>query len=153
MPMPPGTGRNPTPAGWRRFNPVICGKPECSKSPEGEESALSGSRWLPDSAYYRGAVLWALENNVTTGVTPTQFQPNAACTRGQVVTFLWRANGKPAASGSSSLAASNPGKYYTDAVAWAGAGGLLSGTGSTFNPAAQSPRADIVTYLYRDAVS
>ena len=58
--------------------------------------------------------------------------------------------GEPAASGASSLAQSYPGKYYTDAVAWADAGGLLADTGAAFNPASQSPRANIVTYLYRN---
>ena len=57
---------------------------------------------------------------------------------------------EPAASGSSALASANPGRYYTDAVAWADSTGLLSGTGKAFVPGNLSPRADIVTYLYRD---
>lgn len=99
------------------------------------------------SAFYK-AILWAAENNITTGTTSSTFNPGGTCTSGHVVTFLWRANGKPAASGTSSLASANPGKYYTDAVAWADTNGLLNGT--AFVPGSQSPRADIVTYLYRD---
>ncbi|MCI9375678.1 MAG: S-layer homology domain-containing protein, partial [Oscillibacter sp.] len=99
------------------------------------------------SAFYK-AILWAAENNITTGTTSSTFNPGGTCTSGHVVTFLWRANGKPAASGSSSLASANPGKYYTNAVAWADTNGLLNGT--AFVPGSQSPRADIVTYLYRD---
>lgn len=101
------------------------------------------------SAFYK-AILWAYENGITTGTTATTFNPGGTCTSGHVVTFLWRANNKPAATGSSAIAAANPGKYFTDAAAWADAKGLLSGTGKTFTPSANSPRADIVTYLYRD---
>ncbi|MEG2571337.1 MAG: hypothetical protein RSA70_07875, partial [Clostridia bacterium] len=66
------------------------------------------------------------------------------CTSGQVVTFLWRANGSPNKTGK--------GEYYTDAVNWGNANGLLAGTGKTFAPNNNSPRGDIVTYLYRNAV-
>ena len=101
------------------------------------------------SPYYK-AILWAYENDITTGASANTFDPSGTCTNGHVVTFLWRAEGEPAASGASSLAQSYPGKYYTDAVAWADAGGLLADTGAAFNPASQSPRANIVTYLYRN---
>lgn len=47
------------------------------------------------SDYFYEPVLWAVENSVTAGVTPTSFAPNAPCTRGQTVAFLWRALGKP----------------------------------------------------------
>lgn len=67
-----------------------------------------------------------------------------------MVTFLWRANGKPAASGTSTLAGSFPTDFYTNAVAWADTNGLLKDTGTAFNPGSQSPRANIVTYLYRE---
>lgn len=101
------------------------------------------------SPFYK-AILWALESGITTGNTPTTFNPWGTCTSGHVITFLWRAEGQPAASGSSGLAAANPGRYYTSALAWAEGAGLLSG--SAFDPAGPSPRADIVTYLYRDLV-
>ena len=67
-----------------------------------------------------------------------------------MVTFLWRAQGRPAPSGEGSLADSFPQGYYTDAVRWADAARLLSGTGEAFTPSALCPRADIVTYLYRN---
>lgn len=100
-------------------------------------------------AFYK-AILWAYENNITTGTTATTFNPNGTCTSGHVVTFLWRADNQPSASSSSPIASANPGKYFTNAVAWAESNGLLRRTGKTFSPTAQSPRADIVTYLYRD---
>ena len=103
----------------------------------------------PSSAFYK-AILWAAENGITAGTSETTFSPGNPCTRAHVVTFLWRAQGRPAPSGEGSLADSFPQGYYTDAVRWADAAGLLSGTGEAFTPSALCPRADIVTYLYRN---
>lgn len=103
--------------------------------------------------YYYKAVLWAVENGVTSGTSDTAFSPSDTCTSAQVVTFLWRSNNNPKTSGTSSLASQYSGQYYTDAVAWADAIDLLSGTGTAFAPNNNSPRADIVTYLYRNAGS
>ena len=105
---------------------------------------------VKESDYYYKPVLWALENSITTGTTATSFEPETACTSGQVITFLWRAEGEPKARGTSTLAKIYPDQYYTKALAWAELGGLLEGTGREFLPAAESPRADIVTYLYRN---
>ena len=118
-----------------------CPEPQTKTNPFQDVSA--------SSPFYK-AILWAAENGVTTGSTATTFNPSGTCSSGHVVTFLWRSSGRPAASGSSELARLYAGQYYTDAVAWADAAGLLSGTGTAFNPANRSPRADIVTYLYRD---
>lgn len=95
--------------------------------------------------YYYKPVLWAVEQGITTGTSSTAFSPAATCTGGQVVTFLYRANGSPASSGTDS-------PYYAKAVAWAADKSLMDGMGG-FDPAANSPRADIVTYLYRNAGS
>lgn len=104
----------------------------------------------PSSPFYK-AILWAQENGITTGTDAAHFNPSGTCTSAHVVTFLWRANNRPAASGSSALANTYSGQYYTDAVAWADSTGLLTGTGAAFTPNQKSPRANIVTYLYRDA--
>ena len=45
--------------------------------------------------YYYDAVLWAAQKGITGGMSDTLFAPNAACTRAQIVTFLWRAAGSP----------------------------------------------------------
>ena len=95
-------------------------------------------------------MLWAYENGITAGTSANTFSPNDTCTNGHVVTFLWRTNGQPAANGTSALANSFPRDYYTNAVAWADCNGLLADTGAAFSPTAQSPRANIVTYLYRN---
>ncbi len=103
---------------------------------------------VKETDYFYKAVLWAVENSITNGMTDTTFGPKETCTSGHVVTFLWRANGQPAAVAESTLVES--GKWYSDAVAWADSVGLLSGTGIAFAVSNNAPRADIVTYLYRD---
>ena len=83
-----------------------------------------------------------MEKGVTNGTTDTTFGPNGTCTSAHVVTFLWRANGKSAANTDGT-------NYYDEAVAWANSQKLLDGTAVPFAPDNLSPRADIVTYLYR----
>ena len=100
------------------------------------------------SAFYK-AILWAYENGITTGNTATTFNPGGKCTSGHVVTFLWRAQGEPAANVFSELGNQYSGKYYSDAISWADGAGLLSGI--AFDPAVNSPRSEIVLYLYRNA--
>ena len=98
--------------------------------------------------YYYDAVLWAVEQGITGGTSATTFSPDAPVTRGQSVTFLWRAAGSPAASGPSfgDVAAE---AYYADAVAWAVDQGITAGTGgNTFSPDQGCTRAQTVTYLY-----
>ncbi|MEG2584068.1 MAG: S-layer homology domain-containing protein, partial [Oscillospiraceae bacterium] len=96
------------------------------------------------SDYYYKAVLWAVENDITSGTSASTFSPNDTCISGQVITFLYRANGSPDKTGE--------GEYYDDAINWANEGELLSGTDTDFSPNNNSPRADIVTYLYRNAM-
>lgn len=102
----------------------------------------------PD-AYYYDAVLWAVEEGITSGTTATSFSPNSGCTRAQAATFLWRSEGFPAASGSSFNDVADD-AYYADAVDWAVASGVTLGTtASTFSPNSGCTRAQIVTFLYR----
>ena len=102
----------------------------------------------PDAYYYQ-AVLWAVENGITGGMGNGRFSPDGTCTRGQSVTFLYRAAGAPAVSGSSfqDVPAS---AYCADAVAWAVKNGITQGTGAgAFSPNGGCTRAQIVTFLYR----
>ena len=99
--------------------------------------------------YYYDAVLWAVENGITSGTGADTFAPNATVTRGQTVTFLYRAAGSPAVSGGSfsDVAAD---AYYANAVAWASQHNITSGVGNgNFAPNADCTRAQIVTLLYR----
>ena len=101
------------------------------------------------SAYYAKAVAWAVENGITNGMTATMFAPDATCTRGQSVTFLYRAL-KGTASGSANFTDVKSDAFYADAINWAVANNVTNGTSNTtFSPNADCTRAEIVTFLYR----
>lgn len=103
------------------------------------------------SAYYYKAVLWAVEKGITFGTSPTTFSPDATVTRGQVVTFQYRAAGSPATSATNPFTDVHANDYFADAVIWAAGEGITSGTtATTFSPHANCTRAQIVTFLYRD---
>lgn len=105
---------------------------------------------VKSSDYYYKAVLWAVENNITSGIGNSKFGPGNPCTRGQAVTFLWRSNGRPAGSGSS-FSDVKSGQFYTEAVKWATGRNITSGTSATtFSPGQSCTRGQIVTFLYRD---
>ena len=101
--------------------------------------------------YFYDAVLWAVENGITTGTSRTRFSPYATCTRAQAVTFLWRASGSPAPKNSRMpFVDVSPSAYYYDAVLWALEEGITTGTSSTtFSPDAVIDRAQAVTFLHR----
>ncbi len=103
------------------------------------------------SDYYYNAVLWAVENGITTGTSETTFSPNESCTRAQCVTFLYRAVGS-AATAKASFTDVSADAYYAPAVDWAVEKGVTEGTSATtFSPDAVCTRAQIVTFLYRAA--
>ena len=108
---------------------------------------------MAEGQYYCKAVLWAVEQGITNGVDTTHFAPNAGCTRGQVVTFLWRAAGKPAPeSAAHPFTDVQAGEYYETPVIWAVENSVTTGTAADrFSPAATCTRAQIVTFLYRAA--
>ena len=103
------------------------------------------------SAYYYKAVLWAVENGVTTGNSGGTFNPNGECTRAQVVTFLWRAAGEPELTNSANpFLDVSESAYYYKAVLWALENEITTGnTPTTFNPTGKCTRAHVVTFLYR----
>lgn len=104
---------------------------------------------ITSDMYYYDAVLWAVENGVTNGISATTFSPDATVTRAQAVTFQWRAAGSPAVSGSSFADVADS-AYYAGAVSWAVANGVTNGTGgSNFSPDVGVSRAQAVTFLWR----
>ena len=100
---------------------------------------------------YADAILWAAKNGVTQGKTATTFGPSDPCTRGQIVTFLWRAAGSPAPKGTATVPADvAPGSFCYNAVAWALENGVTKGTtDTTFSPDAPCTRGQAVTFLFR----
>ena len=100
-------------------------------------------------SYYYEAVLWAMQEGVTTGAGGNRFAPDATVTRGQFVTFLYRLAGA-SSDGVHPFADVPAGSYYEKAIAWAFAEGITRGTsGTTFSPDAPCTRAQIITFLYR----
>ena len=101
-------------------------------------------------SYCYDAVQWAVANGITKGTDATHFSPNATCTRGQVVTFMYRAEGEPAVGGSNGFVDVAAGSYCYNAVQWAVANGITKGTDAThFSPSATCTRGQVVTFLYR----
>ena len=117
-------------------------------------AATGGSFAFTDvvqGSFYEQAVAWAVEEGITIGMTPTTFGPDVTCTRGQVVTFLWRFKGQPAPKNkSTSFVDLKTGGFYLDAVAWAVENGITNGTSRTeFSPGSTCTRAQVVTFLHR----
>lgn len=106
---------------------------------------------IKKTAYYAEPIAWAYTKGITSGATATTFGADSTCTRGQVVSFLWRAAGKPEMS-----VADNPFKdvspkdYYYEAVLWAANNKIVTGTSAnTFSPNDTCSSAHIMTFLYR----
>ncbi|MEQ8842166.1 MAG: S-layer homology domain-containing protein [Acidimicrobiales bacterium] len=103
------------------------------------------------AAWQRAPVAWLVANDITTGVSPTRFDPEAALTRAQAATFVWRLAGSPAPPSDSPTFSDVPaGSYYEDAVRWMARMGITTGTGGNrFSPEATATRAEFVTFLWR----
>ena len=124
---------------WR-----AAGEPEPTKTTTPFVDVVKGS-------YYEKAVQWAYEEGITTGIDATHFGPSGQVSRGQFVTFLWRLEGEPAASGGQSFSDVVSSAYYYDAVRWATANKITDGMGGgKFAPNTTCTRAQVVTFLYRD---
>lgn len=107
-------------------------------------------RDVKTSDYSYKAILWAVENEVTSGTGKGEFSPKSPCKRGEVMTFMWKASGQPQSSGSS-FTDVPAGAFYEKPVAWAVASGITSGTGGNkFSPNSTCTRGQIVTFLYRN---
>ena len=118
-------------------------------SPEPETRVMPFTD-VPMGSYYYNAVLWAIENGITEGTSDTMFSPDATCSRAQIVTFLWRAGGSPAASGNSAFTDVAADAYYAAAVIWAEKNDITGGIGGgLFGSNNDCTRGQIVTFIYR----
>lgn len=115
--------------------------------------AVSGNNPFTDVApedYFYQAVLWAVQNGVTSGTSATEFSPYKQVTRAQVAAFLHRAAGSPNPQSMARFADVSSSAYYANAVSWAAASGITTGTSaSAFSPDKGCTRAEIATFLYR----
>ena len=116
-----------------------------------EEQAASIFADVPTDAYYAKAVEWAVKKGITNGKANGLFGSNDPCTRGQIVTFLWRAAGSPAPKGTAKVPGDVlPGSYCYDAVAWALENGITNGLADgTFGVNNTCTRGQSVTFLFR----
>lgn len=112
-----------------------------------EATSSSGFTDVKSDAYYAEAVKWAVDKKIASGTTASTFSPNSTCTVAQILTFLWRANGSPAASGRNPFSDVPEDSYYYKAALWANSKSLVSG--GRLNPNAPCTRAMAVTYLWK----
>lgn len=119
-----------------------CPEPETSENPFWD---------VASSDYYYKAVLWAVENGITAGYYEHLFAPDDTITRAQFVTFLYRAEGKPAYSTENPFSDVDENMYYHNAVLWAVENGITAGYyGDLFAPEIGCTRGQVVTFLYRN---
>lgn len=113
------------------------------------KAAVSFADVKPGDIFYE-AVQWAVERGITKGTSSTSFSPFAPCTRGQIVTFLYRSAGSPKVSGACNFSDVSSGSFCHDAVIWASSEGITNGTSAgRFSPNEGCTRAQVVTFLYR----
>lgn len=121
-------------------------KPASDSKPKLPFTDVSTSDW------FYSDVMFVYENGLFSGTDSRSFSPNASMTRAMLVTVLYRLEGEPAGTGSSSFSDVCSGSYYEKAVAWAAANGIVTGTGSTsFSPDAKVTREQLAAILYRYA--
>ena len=97
---------------------------------------------VKENDYFCNAVLWASESGITSGTSSTSFSPDDTVTKGQMITFLYRAVGEPNKTGS--------GAWYSDAESWAQKNGLLTGTVAAYSTNASCLRGDVIYYLWKE---
>lgn len=119
-----------------------CPEPSTTRNPFSDVST---------SDYYYKSVLWAYESGITSGVDSTHFAPDDTVTRGQVITFIWRAAGKPTPSTTANpFVDVSTSSYAFQAILWGKENGITAGVdASHFGVASPCTRADVVTFLYR----
>ena len=110
---------------------------------------------FPDVAegdWFYDAVRYAYETGLMDGVGDNLFAPNSETTRAQLVTILYRLEGEPEVSGTSGFTDVEADTWYTDAVAWAAANGIVNGVSETeFAPGKDITREQLATILFRYA--
>ena len=122
----------------------------CTILVEGPQSTVpttptvGGFTDVKTSDYFAEPVQWAVEKKITAGTSATTFSPNATCSQGQILTFLWRAKGEPNPTGTVSGT-----QYYATAAQWAKEQGLTD----NFSAETDCTRAMVVTYLWKLAGS
>ena len=106
---------------------------------------------VPANAWYAGAVDYAMENSLMNGVGDKKFDPEGSMTRAMLVTVLWRYEGSPK-KGTNTFSDVPNGQWYTEAISWASAEGIVGGVGNgKFDPEGKITREQMATILFRYA--
>ena len=105
---------------------------------------------VPEDQYYYKPVYWALENGITGGMNATDFKPDSTCTRGQIMTFLWRINGSPEPDPNNNpFTDVTADRFFFKPVLWAYQSGMTAGTSATtFSPDAYCSRGQVVQFIW-----
>lgn len=154
---PADTETDPSASPTETTDPVE--EPQTSETPAPSETVTpSPSQELSNMPFtdvemkewYYDPVLWAFDHKITAGTSATTFSPESSCSRAEVMTFLWRANGSP-----KTIIRNNPFRdvsaddYFYDAILWAVSRGITSGTSeNTFSPDKTCTRAQVMTFLW-----
>lgn len=116
-------------------------------APGGEAAEVGSFLDVPADSWYAVPVMWATDHDVITGTGGGLFSPERLCTRGEIISFLWRAMGRPEPEGGNPFTDVSASHYYYQAALWGYENGLLEG--ETFNAAEQCSRSEALTYLWR----
>ena len=158
------------PIDWAYFNGITAGKTPTTFAPKDTVTRAEAMTFLwktlgspepettenpftdvPEGKYFYKPVLWAVENEITGGATPTTFAPKSKCTRAQIMMFIWAAAGRPEPETTENpFADVDENKYYYKAVLWAVENEITGGIAADkFGPNNTCTRAQIVTFLYK----
>ncbi len=150
-----GVTTGATPVSFAPYKPVercqvVAMLYRAAGEPAVDEDVVNPFTDVKEGDYFYNAVLWAVEQGITTGATETTFDPFDECERCEIVTFLWRANGEDVVEAKNPFGDVNEDHYFHDAVLWAYDNGITTGaTTTTFAPFNTCERAALVTFLYR----
>lgn len=116
-------------------------------APVGASAGVGSFVDVPADSWYAAAVTWATDHDVITGTGGNQFSPDRSCTTGEIITFLWRAMGRPEPEGENPFTDVSATNYYYQAALWAYENDIVSG--GVFGAAELCSRGMAVTYLWR----
>ena len=125
--------------------------PANGKPPVPVAPAVGGFSDVKETDYFADAVLWAVEKNITSGTSKATFSPDATCSKAQILTFLWRANGSPDPMAENPFTDVKTTDYFYKAALWAAEKGLVSG--STFDANTDCTRPMTMAYMWKAAGS
>jgi len=113
---------------------------------------VKGFNDIGTSDWFFDAVKYVVENQIMNGTSDTEFKPNENLTRAMLITMLYRYEGEPAVDGSADFTDVASGQWYSDAIAWATAKGIVTGYGDgIFGTSDNITREQLAVTLYRYA--